>query len=187
MRLRWPPPPLGLGTPFNFAALSAETRPLLTRSWWLIPSAGLLTACALFAVDYAFFGGATFRATPSLASHPPVASRVLVSLVGSFGEELVFRGLLASTAGWLVFLALRGGRHPERIAQAVAVVAAAVAVGLMHVGQTGKPSELWRIMTINAVGHGVYGTFFFARGFEVAMLTHAVVTALLYIGWPALR
>jgi hypothetical protein len=77
--------------------------------------------------------------------------------------------------------------EPKRPAQWIAVFAAAIGVGLMHVGQVGNPADFWRIMTVNVIGHSVYGFLYWTRGFEVAVLTHVIVTSLLYIGVPALR
>ena len=188
MHLRWPPAPLGLGPPLNLALLAPTTRARLARSWWLPPVLGLATALALFTADRLFFGGATMARTPALSAHPPVGSRVLVAFLGSLFEELVFRVALATVAAWIAYWLLRRAlSDPIRVAQGIGVLVAVLGVGLMHVGQVGRPSEFWRIMTINAVGHVVYGWLFWRRGFELAVLTHAVVTMLLYIGWPALR
>jgi hypothetical protein len=191
MKLRWPPPPLGLGPPLNLALLAPDTRARLARGWWLPPVVGLATALALFATDRLLFGGATMAGTPALSAHPPVGSRVLVAFLGSLFEELVFRVGLASVVAWIAYGLLRRAlSDPERVirvAQGIGVLAAVSGVGLMHVGQVGQPSEFWRIMTINAVGHVVYGWLYWRRGFELALLTHAVVTLVLYIGWPALR
>src|SRR5688572_10595415 len=103
MKLLWPPKSLGLGTPLNLAAVSAETRPLLTRDWWLAPVTGVVIAFAIVAADRIFFGGATMAGTPDLRSHPPIGNRVLVALIGSLGEELVFRVGVATLTAWLLY------------------------------------------------------------------------------------
>jgi len=188
MKISWPPKPLGLGPLFNLVTLSRETRPLLIRSWWLIPVLGLATALAMIGADQLFFGGATMSRTPSLSSHPPIGNRVLVALIGSLGEELVFRVVIATITAWVIYFLLRFVvAEPKRPAQWISVFAAAIGVGLMHVGQVGNPADFWRIMTVNVIGHSVYGFLYWTRGFEVAVLTHVIVTSLLYIGVPALR
>lgn len=188
MKLRWPPRPLGLGTPLNLASLSAETRPLLARGGWLAPLAGLAAALAVVAVDAMFFGGHTMRQTPALSAHRPIGNRVGVAIIGSLVEEVVFRLGIATASAWLVHMILRRvSAHPRSQAQWAGVLVAAAAAGLMHVGQTGEPSELWRIMTVNAVINCVYGWVYWRRGLELAVLTHAVATGILYIGVPALR
>lgn len=56
MKIRWPPRPLGLGTPLNLAAASRETRPLLSR-WWLVPVLGLATALLVVSIAGSIGGG----------------------------------------------------------------------------------------------------------------------------------
>jgi membrane protease YdiL (CAAX protease family) len=189
----WPPAPLGIGTTFNIALLSRETRSQLTRSWWLIPVAGLLTALAMLAADLVFFGGATMGRTPDLSSHPPIGSRVLVSIIGSLGEELIFRVGLATATAWVAY-SLIGSivAAPRRLAQVTGIIIAALAVGalavgVLHVNQVGQPAEFARVMTVNCIGHSVHGLMYWSRGLEAAVLTHMIVTLILYIGIPALR
>lgn len=188
MKVRWPPRPLGIGTPLNLAALSAETRSLLARSWWMVPVAGLVAALAVIAVDGVFFGGATMRGTPDLSEHPPIGNRVLVALIGSLAEELVFRLGIATAGAWVIYMILRRVLGNARsVAQWAGMLAAAASAGLMHVGQVGDPSHVWRIITVNAVINCVYGWAYWRRGLEAAVLTHAFTTSILSIVVPALR
>jgi len=188
VKFRWPPSPLGLGPQLNLAVLAAPTRAQLVRRLWLAPVVGLATALAMVAGDEMLFGGQTWRASPGLDAHPPVGLRVLVALFGSLVEEVVFRLGIATGVGWLAYATLkRMLTNPTGLAQWTGALAAAVAVGMMHVAQVDDPSRFWRIMTINVVGHLVYGRLYWRVGFELAWLTHASVTAILYIGLPALR
>jgi hypothetical protein len=188
VKVRWPPHPLGLGTPFNLALLSPETRTRLVSSLWWAPVLGLITALAMMAADQALFGGVTMSQTPLLSEHPPVGNRVLVAVLGSLFEEVVFRAGFATVVGWLVYRILqRIVASPIQQAQWAGTIAAAVAVGLMHVNQVDDPTRFWRIMTLNVIGHLGYGWLYWRRGFELAWLTHGIVTCILYIGVPALR
>ena len=187
MKVRWPPAPIGLGTPLNLAMLSSETRAKLARSWWWAPVLGLAIALSMMASDVIFFGGVTMRSTPHLNEHPPVGSRVLVALIGSLGEEIVFRVGVATLAAWMGYLILRHlMANPRLAAYLIGAVAGTTGSVLMHVGQNSH-TELWRIVTINVVGNTVYGVLYFRRGLELAWLTHVIVTSILYIGVPALR
>jgi len=188
MKLRWPPKPLGLGTPLNLAVLSPETRAQLARSWWLAPVVGIAAALAVVAIDRVLFGGVTMRGTPDLSSHPSIGARVLVALIGSLFEELVFRVGVATVTGWLSYWILQQVMsNPVRVAQWVGVITAAAAIGFMHVGQGDDPTRLWRILSVNAVGNIAYGWIYWRRGLELAWATHVVVTCALFIGVPALR
>jgi hypothetical protein len=187
VRAHWPPRALGIGPPLNLALLSATTRPLARRSWWLPPVVGLTTALAMMAADHALFGGVTMRATPGLNEHPPIGNRILVAIIGSLGEGLVFRVGVATAVAWLAYvLSRRVIADAVRVAQWVGTIVAALAVGWMHVGQNTQP-DVWRLVTLNGIGHTVYGWLYWTRGFEISFLTHAVVTSILYIAWPALR
>jgi Type II CAAX prenyl endopeptidase Rce1-like len=188
MKLRWPPHPLGLGTPLNLAALSPEARSRFARAWWRALAAGLAAALAVVAVDAVFFGGQTLRQTPDLGAHPPIGNRVGVAIIGSLVEEVLFRLGIATASAWLVYLVLRRLLADARsTAQWAGVLAAAAAAGWMHVGQTGDPAAVWRIMTVNAIINCAYGWAYWHRGLEFSVLTHAITTSILYIGVPALR
>lgn len=183
MRLVWPPRPLGLGTPLNLAAFSRETRPLLGRGWWMAPVLGVALALLVAGVDLVFFRGATIHDLPDLDSHPSLGARILIVLFGTLFEELAFRVVLATLAAWLTYVVLsRFLAQPRTHAQWVGIVAGAVASGVLHSG-----SGLTHVVALNVVTNAVYGWLYWRRGLEVALLTHMVVTACLYIGVPALR
>lgn len=188
MKVRWPPEPLGLGTPLNLALLSPETRSRLARRWWLAPVVGLAAALVDVAVDHVFFGGETMRRTPDLGAHPPVINRVAVTTIGSIGEELFFRVGVATVVAWAVYWILRRVlADPRSVAQWSGILVAATWSGLWHVGMVGNPADFWRVMTINLIGSIVYGWFYWRRGFELAVLAHITLNTALYVGVPALR
>jgi membrane protease YdiL (CAAX protease family) len=183
MRLAWPPRPLGLGTPLNLAACSRETRPLLGRGWWMAPVLGLVLALLVVGVDRVLVGGVTMQGIPDLGTHPSLGARVLISLFGTLFEELLFRVLLATLVAWLAYLALsRFLARPRMHAQWAGIVAGAIGSGVLHSG-----SGLAHVIALNVVTNAVYGWLYWRRGLELAILTHVVVTACLYIGVPALR
>ena len=167
--------------------LSNEARAKLARSWWWAPVLGVAIALCIIASDSVFFDGVTMRGTPDLNAHPPVVSRILIALIGSLAEEIVFRIGLATIAAWIGYLILRHLMSSPRVAaHLIGAVAGTTGSVLMHVGQNSH-TELWRIVSINVVGNTVYGILYFRRGLELAWLTHVIVTSLLYIGVPALR
>ena len=188
MKPRWPPNPLGLGTPLNIASLSPETCSQLGRTWWIAPIAGVATAMAMACSDILFFDGITLRNTPDLGPETPAGDRVLVAIFGSLGEELVFRVGLATLVAWIVYKLLsRTLPNPVRTAQWIGTLAAAIAMGQLHVSQVEDATRFWRIMTVNFIGNVAYGALYWYRGFEMALMTHMTVTTVLYIGVPALR
>ncbi len=86
METRWPPPPLGLGTPLNLAVVSTETRALLGCSWWLVPAFGLAIPLAMLGIDHAFFGGVSLERVRDLGSQP-LGVRVLAVLYSGVTES----------------------------------------------------------------------------------------------------
>lgn len=184
MTFAWPPRPVGSGTPFNLATLSKEPRARLRREWWVAPLIGIGVAGAVVAVDQVFFAGETTRRMPALTEHPAPAWRPLLALGGALYEALVFRVVAASMVAWLAYLMLaRAHQSAPRVSQLLGVIAAAVLVGLWHVG---RPEDAVRVVTVNVVANVVYGWLYFARGLEFSVLAHAVATACLFLVVPAL-
>lgn len=185
MKIRWPPHPLGLGTPLNLATVSRGTRPLFTRGWWMAPVLGLAAGLLLVAMDLVFFAGETVRRLPALDAHPSVGMRLLIAPIGSLGEEFVFRVLVCTLVAWVAHAALSLViERPSVYAEWLGVLAAAGLVGAWHVG---SPADAVRVMAVNVVTNVVYGWVYWRRGLEMAILTHMVVTAFLLIAIPAFR
>lgn len=191
MKLHWPPRPLGLGPPLNLVTLSREQR--AGAGWLALQSVALGVAAALLiaAIDHFFFDGATARGTPALHEHPAPAARVLVTFVGGLGEELYFRVFIATAVASVVWLAL-GWLVGERAgtvtaAQWAGTITAMIYVGLWHTWMVADPSSDARVMAINSVGNLLYGWTYWRRGLEYAVLTHGVLNATLYLGYPLLH
>ncbi len=183
MRPVWPPRPVGLGTPLNLAAYSREARPLLGRRWWMAPGVGVALALLAAGVDVVFFRGVSMRDLPALGAHPSLGARVLIVLFGTLFEELLFRVVLATLAAWVAYVALsRLLARPRTHAQWVGIAAGAIASGVLH-----SSSGLAHVVAFNVATNAVYGWLYWRRGLEMAILTHMVVTACLFIGVPALR
>lgn len=184
MRVRWPPSPLGLGTPLNLAVLAPETRSDFTRRWWRALALGLVAALVVMGLDAVLFGGLTVQRLPELGSDPPLGSRVLVVLVGSVGEELFFRALLATLVGWVAHLSLsRVTGRSKMLGQWFGVLVAATLAGVWHVG---SPADAVRVMTISGIVGVAYGWLYWWRGLESAILAHMAVTGFLYIAAPTI-
>jgi membrane protease YdiL (CAAX protease family) len=184
MASRWPPRPIGLGAPFNIAFASRDTRDLL-GPWWLVAACGAGTFALLAAIDFVAFGGETLRHIPGIGQSPPLDARLLVIFVGPVLEEVVFRGVVATGAAWLALQVLRRATDsPARSAQVVGTLTAATLAAFWHVG---APETALRVFILNLVINAVYGAFYWWRGLELAVMSHAIVTAILLLAVPVLR
>lgn len=185
MTIRWPPRPLGLGTPLNLAAVSPETRALLDRSWWLVPVLGLATPLLMLGLDRLLFEGASLQRVRDLGSQP-LGFRILVVLYSGVTEELLYRLLLATLVAWLVHMAASGFTTQARtFAQWIGILVAAVMFGLAHVGNLPDVAHpVLRAVAVNGVAGLVLGWLYWWRGLEMAIFTHMVAIAVLYIGVP---
>lgn len=187
MRLRWPPPPLGLGTPFNLAALSATGRSLMRRDGWLVPVLALAVTLAMLGLDRLWFGGASLERVREVGAQP-LALRLLVLPWSAPLEEAVYRLGVATLVAWIAYLPLaeRAPRARE-IAQWLGIAAAAVLFGLAHVGNLPQVEHpVARAVTVNGVAGLVLGWLYFWRGLELAVLTHLVAILLVYVALPPL-
>jgi membrane protease YdiL (CAAX protease family) len=191
MKLHWPPRALGLGPPLNLVVRSREHRAGVGRL--ALQSVALSVAAALLiaAIDHFLFDGATARGTPALDEHPTPAARVLITFVGGLGEELYFRVFFATMVAsvtWLVLRRLVGERAGAvTAAQWTGTLTAMIYVGVWHTWMVADPSSDARVMAINSVGNLLYGWTYWRRGLEYAVLTHGVLNATLYLGFPLLH
>jgi membrane protease YdiL (CAAX protease family) len=158
MKIRWPPPPLGLGTPLNLAVSSAESRALVRRSWWLIPVLGLLTPFMMLTIDHVLFGGASLDRVRQLGSDP-LSFRLLVVVYSGVTEELIYRLLISTLVAWLAYMVLTGlGPLRKPLAQWLSIFMSAFIFGLAHVGNLpGVPHAVLRAVAINGVAGVVLG------------------------------
>lgn len=191
MKIHWPRRPLGLGPQLNLVTLSREHRVGLGRRALQSVAIAIAAAIVIAAIDQFFFEGATARRTPALNVHPTPAARVAVCFIGGFLEEIVFRVLLASAVAAVAWSALRrfGGRMSNvAAAQWTGTVAAAIVVGIWHVGMVADPaSNDMRVLAVNGVSNLVYGWTYWRRGLELSTLTHGALNSSLYLGLPLLH
>lgn len=185
MKLAWPPPPLGLGTPLNLAFPSARTRPLLRRSWWLAPVLGLVTPVLMLTIDHVLFDGVSRQRVRDLGSQP-LLFRLVVVVYSGVTEEVIYRLLIATVVGWITYLVLsRLMSEPRTLSQWVGILVAAVLFGLAHVGNLPDVAHpVLRAVTMNGVAGLLLGWLYWWRGLEMAMLTHMVAIAVLYVAVP---
>jgi membrane protease YdiL (CAAX protease family) len=185
MKIRWPPSPLGLGTPFNLALCSSESRALMRRFWWLVPVLGVLTSFVMLAVDHVFFGGVSLQRVRELGS-APLALRLLIVVYSGVTEEVIYRLLLSTLVAWLAYMALaRLGPPAKPVAQWIGILVAAVMFGLAHVGNLSHvPYPILRAVTVNGVAGIVLGWIYWWRGLELSILTHGAAIIVIYIIAP---
>jgi Type II CAAX prenyl endopeptidase Rce1-like len=187
IQFRWPPQPLGLGTPLNLALASAGTRPLALRNWWLPLVAGVAASIAVLLVDQAFFAGASLGRVREIGAQP-LSTRLAIMIFSAITEELIYRLFIATLVAWLVWLVVsRLYREPKQLAQWVGILVAAYLFGLAHVpGLVNVAHPVLRAVTINGIAGIVLGWIYWWRGLELGILTHMVAIATIYIVVPML-
>lgn len=185
MKVRWPPHPLGLGTPLNLALPSAEARALLARSWWQPLVLGLSIPLLMLLVDGLLFGGASLTRVRDLGEEPLV-ERLLIMVYSAISEELIYRVLIGTIVAWLSYRAIfRFSSRAKSVSQWLGVAVAAYFFGLAHVGNLPDiPHPVLRAVTVNGIAAIALGWLYWWRGLEAAILTHMVAIAVLYIGVP---
>jgi hypothetical protein len=107
-------------------------------------------------------------------------------ILSAVEEELIYRVFIATLAAWLVWLAVSNFyREPKQFAQWVGILAAAYLFGLAHVpGLSNVAHPVLRAVTINGIAGIVLGSIYWWRGLELAILTHMVAIATVYIVVP---
>lgn len=187
MKLRWPPPPLGLGTPLNLALATPSTRSALLRAWWLLAALGVLVPLLMLLVDQVLFAGASLERVRELGSQP-LHIRLLIVVYSGVTEELIYRLFVATLVAWITHrVVFRLSRHAKPLAQWTGVFVAAFLFGLAHVGNLPDIAHpVLRAVTINGIAAIVLGWLYWWRGLEAAIFTHMVAITVLYIGVPLL-
>ncbi len=186
MKIRWPPPPLGLGTPLNLALASAESRLLLRRSWWLVPLLGFVTPLLMLTIDHVFFESASLHRVRQLGFEP-LSFRLLVMIYSAVTEELIYRLFLSTLVAWVAYLVLSWfGRDTKLLAQWLGILVAAFIFGLVHVGNLPDVAHpVLRAVTVNGAAGIILGWLYWWRGLELAILAHMFAIVVLYIVVPA--
>lgn len=186
MKIRWPPAPLGLGTPLNLAWPSSDARDRLRRSWWLVPVLGLLTPLLMLGVDQVFFDGASLDRVRAFGSEP-LGFRALVVIYSAVLEELLYRVALSTLFAWFAYMALPRVASRKALAQWIGIITAALLFGVAHAGNLPDvPHPVLRAVGVNGVAGLILGWLYWWRGLESAILTHMTAIIVLYIIIPAL-
>ena len=176
MKFRWPPNPLGLGTPLNLASLKDTTRPLILKNWWLAIVLGIVTPLVVLAVDQLLFEGISRERVRTLGS-VPLPTRIFIFVYSAVTEELIYRLLIATLFGWIAFLLTRR----QNISQWIGVAVGAFFFGLAHAWTIPDiPHPILRAVTLNAIAAFVLGWMYWWRGLELAILTHLIADTFLY-------
>lgn len=185
MKLPWPPRPLGLGTPLNLALLSPDGRALVARSWWLPLVLGTSLPLLMLAVDQVLFAGVSLERVRQLGTEP-LGLRLLIMVYSAVSEEVIYRLFVATLAAWLMYLgSSRFLRDSKNLSQWVGVLIAAYLFGLAHVGNLPDvPMPVLRAVTLNGIAAVALGWLYWWRGLELAILTHMLAIAVLYIVVP---
>jgi membrane protease YdiL (CAAX protease family) len=177
VKLRWPPPPLGFGTPLNLA---------LGRGWkrslGLAVASGLAIPPAILALDRLLFAGVSMERVRAFVAQP-LADKLQVVALAGITEELVFRAFISTLVAWPAWLLLRR----ERASVWIGIFVAAVAFGLAHVANLAHvPHPYLRAIVLNGIAGIVFGWLYWRRGFEWAVLSHFIADAVLYLILPAI-
>ena len=185
IHFRWPPRPLGLGTPLNLALASPSTRFLVLYNWWLPLVAGVTASITVLLVDHALFAGASLGRVREIGSQP-LSTRLAIMVLSAVEEELIYRVFIATLVAWLLWLAVSHFyREPKQLAQWVGILVAAYLFGLAHVANLSNVAHpVLRAVTINGIAGIVLGSIYWWRGLELAILTHMVAIATIYIVVP---
>ena len=117
---------------------------------------------------------------PAALADLPLWRRLLAGLLyGGVNEELLLRLFLVSLLAWLLARAWRPG--PVRAGPMVmtaAILGAAVLFGLGHLPAAAMLGELTpaaavKILALNGLAGGVFGTLYWRQGLDSAMAAHA--------------
>jgi hypothetical protein len=126
-------------------------------------------------------GWAAYRlaqgAAPPAARELGVLDKVVLAAGTGFHEEVVFRVLLVSGLGALL---LRITKWPRTAALSGAVLVSSLAyASCRHIGPLGDPfaADIFLYHTLAGVG---FAAIYLARGFAVAVYTHAFYAALVF-------
>jgi len=185
MKIRWPPSPLGLGTPLNLALASPRTREQFKHFWWLPLAMGLLVPLLMFAIDQVLFAGVSMQRVRELGSQS-LLNRLLLVVYSGVTEEIFFRLLLSTVVAWPVYAILsRFKSHPKALSQWAGIIVSAVLFGLAHVANLPEvPHPVLRAVTTNGVAGLFLGWLYWWYGLETAILTHMTAIIVIYIVVP---
>jgi Type II CAAX prenyl endopeptidase Rce1-like len=107
-------------------------------------------------------------------------------IVSAIEEELIYRLFIATLVAWLVCLAVSHFyRESKQLAQWLGILVAAYLFRLAHVANLPNIAHpALRAVTINGIAGIVLGWIYWWRGLELAIFTHMVAIATVYIVVP---
>ena len=146
---------------------------------------GLVTPVLMLAIDHVLFEGVSRQRVRDLGAQP-LLIRLVVVVYSGVTEEVIYRLLIATAAGWIAYLVLsRLTSEPRTFAQWVGILVAAFLFGLAHVGNLPDvPHPVLRAVAVNGVAGLILGWLYWWRGLEMAIFTHMVAIAVLYVAVP---
>ncbi len=186
----------GLGLPILEAGLRGE--PVGERLRRILPLSiilGIVASVAIIALDaYVFgpavraqFGDAAVKLTQRTAA-PAAWKGFLASFYGGIDEEILLRLLVMSFLAWLGrFVSRKADGTPTSAVYWVANVLAAVLFGLGHLPATSllvpalTPLVILRAIVLNGLAGVVFGSLYFTRGLESAMISHFSADIVLHV------
>lgn len=177
--------PLGLGAPWLGAWLYGRPRPAASN-WRLAALLGVLAAAAIFGA-IALFGAPIEN--PANVHIPAAWKGLLASSYGAIVEETGLRVFVMGGVAWLLARASGGVARPWIMV--VAIVTAAVVFGVGHLPMAAQLGPLTaaiisRVIAYNALAGLVFGTLYWKRGLEHAMLAHLCADLVLHAAAPLL-
>ena len=177
MKLRWPPPPLGFGTPLNLALGRAWKRSLV-----LAVATGLAIPPAILLLDRLLFASVSMQRVRAFVAQPLAAKLQIVAVAG-IAEELVFRVIASTLVAWIVYLLTKR----QTAAIWTGIVVAAVLFGLAHIANLADvPHPYLRAITLNGIAGLALGWLYWRRGLEWAVLAHTIADTTMYLLLPAI-
>jgi hypothetical protein len=125
-----------------------------------------------------------------LVTHIPLGQGLLGAFFGVINQEIIL--CFIWICGITVFLKKIFQRTALNVLMAVSIVIAALIFGVVHVpifvhnfsAQT--PLLIFKVMILNFISGITFGTLFWKKGFETAVLAHVVTDFILYVTVPAL-
>lgn len=184
---------VGLGAPIIEGYLAGENegkpiRPIILPAVGL----GILGAVAMIAVDRMVFA----RLLPGFST--PITQiggwqGLLVSFDGGIVEEIQMRLFLLSVLAWLFSKVSHTERGlPTQGALWLATLIAALVFAFGHLSATSItvvmiPLVVLRSLVLNGILGILFGTFYWKRGLEAAVLCHFAADLVVHFIWPFVR
>ncbi len=182
---------IGLGAPvlenyFAGGKLPADLKSNLGKSVLL----GILASALIIIFDIAFtyFGVSINLAVNQI---PPLWQRLIATLYGGIGEEILLRLFLMALMIWLIGKITRYKNDIVKNNYIVwlAIILSATVFGLGHLPITANitdltPLVIFRAILLNGIGGIIFGWLFWKKGLENAMASHFTADIVLIVIFP---